>query len=88
MSDGQHDDTVICYGGAKPADNCFADVVATTDAELLAWLERQREVLARRARPILGRLPAEARTAALRPRALAGPCCLRNGQMLQCILVI
>jgi hypothetical protein len=33
---------VICCGDAKPDDRCFADIVATDDAELLAFIAHRR----------------------------------------------
>jgi hypothetical protein len=36
-------DGVICYGDAKPGDlHLLADVRATSDAELVAYVERRR----------------------------------------------
>ena len=45
------DEVIITGGNAGPDDlHLLADVVATNDEELLRWLERRRQILARRAR--------------------------------------
>jgi hypothetical protein len=74
------DDTVICYGGCSSTDtHLLADIVATTDAELLASVKRRWAILARRAC---------ARSSAARPvvrpssrgaHTLAGTCLLFAG---------
>jgi hypothetical protein len=58
-------DDVICHGDAKPHDRCFADIVATDDSGLIAYIaHRRRWRVWYRLRALFGRLMEGARTAA------------------------
>jgi hypothetical protein len=76
------DDGVICHGDAKPHDRCFADIVATDDAELLAYIaHRGRWRVWHRLRDLIARM--EGRMAKVPEELIAAVRCY-NGEIKHC----